>query len=59
MYFSEGEKMVISIFHILFCFIKSRFSLMLFPQVNTQEVPMKVTDDIPNAVGAAVRITLE
>ena len=32
---------------------------MLFPQVNTQEVPMKVTDDIPNAVGAAVRITLE
>lgn len=51
MYFSEGEKMIISILHILFYFIKSSFSLMLFPQVNTQEVPMKVTDDRPNAVG--------
>ena len=32
---------------------------MLFPQVNTQEEPMWITDDRPNAVGAAVRITLE
>lgn len=51
MYFSEGEKMIISIFHILFYFIKSRFYLMLFPQVNTQEGPMRATDDRPNAVG--------
>ena len=51
MYFSEGEKMIISMLYILFYFIKSRFSLMLFPQVNTQEVPMKVTDGRPNAVG--------